>query len=116
MEEESTSKRPKMKTIVLATMNSRPQGSETPFDNQILDALESQNVISIRREEQLHHRAGAASSRLARVLRLLDLGDHELERLGDVLVVSGASLGPRASELRPELLSLVHRHLSLFGP
>lgn len=54
--------------------------------------------------------------RLARVLRLLDLPNHELESLADVFVVSCAGLSPGALELGADFLAAIRRDYSLLGP
>lgn len=63
----------------------------------------------------LHQNAVALGGCLARVLRLLNLSDQELEGLADVLVVSCARLGPAALNLFGELLSIFRSDLSLLG-
>ncbi len=65
---------------------------------------------------KLHHPTRLAAARLGRVLRALDLGNHELKGLGDVLVVARAGLGEGAAELRAQLPPFVRRHLPLLGP
>lgn len=55
------------------------------------------------------------SGGLVRVRRLLDLPDHELERLDDVLVVAGTGLRERALEALCELLAVLGRNLALLG-
>ena len=62
-----------------------------------------------------HHDALAPSSRLAWILRFLNLGNHLLEGCGNVDVQPCASLGEAAVEFIRQLPSLVHRDLSLLG-
>ena len=52
---------------------------------------------------------------LAGLLALLDLGDHALEGLADVLVVARARLGEAAAQLLGQLLAVGQRDLALFG-
>ena len=64
----------------------------------------------------LHHAAlGVALLRLAGLLALFDLGDHALERLGDVLVEARAGLDEAAAQLVGEFLAVGGRHLARFG-
>lgn len=53
---------------------------------------------------------------LGGVLRLLNLRDQELERLGDVLVIAGTGLGPRAVELLRQPAPILLADLSLLWP
>ena len=46
---------------------------------------------------------------------LLNLADHQLERLGHVLAVASARLGPRTLVAVRQGLALLRRHLSLLG-
>jgi hypothetical protein len=52
---------------------------------------------------------------LASLLTLLDLRDHALESLADVLVVARAGLGEAAAQLFGELLAVCERDLALLG-
>lgn len=62
-----------------------------------------------------HHHTLTPPCGLARVARLLDLGDDELKRAGDVLVETGASLREAAFELVGEGAALVAADLPLLG-
>ena len=62
----------------------------------------------------LHDGALVASSWLVWVLGLLDLSNHQLKCLGDILVVTSARLSPRTLVLLSELLAILWSDLTLF--
>ena len=64
--------------------------------------------------QTLHDMALAPACRLARILTLLNLSNHQLKRFLHVLVVSRAGLGPTAVELGLKSLALLGRDLALF--
>jgi hypothetical protein len=61
----------------------------------------------------LHDSTFAATSRLVRLCRLLDLSDHHLECLRDVGVVPSTGLSPSCVEFFCELLTLFGCDLAL---
>ena len=64
----------------------------------------------------LHKQASIrTTSRLIRILRLLDLADDEVESLADVLVVARAGLGVGAIELLGQRFALLDGDLALLG-
>lgn len=63
-----------------------------------------------------HEHAVALLGSLAGRLCLLDLGNHQLERLGDVGVVRGAGLGPAALQPLAQLAALLDADLALLRP
>ena len=58
---------------------------------------------------------GVPLFRLARLLALLDLGNHPLESLADILVVARAGLREAAAQLFGELLAVGEGDLALLG-
>ena len=62
---------------------------------------------------KLHDGTRFTTSRLRRILRLLHLCDHKLERLDDVLIVSRRRLSPGTVPLRRQSLSLFRCDLPL---
>ena len=64
----------------------------------------------------LHDRAlGIALIGLASLLALLNLSDHALESLADVLIVARAGLGEAAAQLFGKLLAVCECDLALLG-
>jgi hypothetical protein len=63
-----------------------------------------------------HENTVALLGSLAGSLRLLDLGNHQLERLGDVGVVRGAGLGPATLQPLAQLAALLDADLALLRP
>ena len=74
-------------------------------------------TVRIINDEQVHlHDDALAPARgLARVLRLLNLPDHKLERLDDIGVVASGRLAPSTFELLRHLLALLSGDLVHFG-
>jgi hypothetical protein len=66
--------------------------------------------------DSLHDGAGVGLGRLSWVMGGLDLVDDQVEGLGDVLVVTGAGLGPAAAELVGERAAGFLVDLALLGP
>ena len=64
---------------------------------------------------RLHDDTLVPARGLARVLALLDLGNHEVERLGHVLVVPRTGFCPRALEFVGERAAVFGLDLALFG-
>jgi len=60
-----------------------------------------------------HYNTLPSPSRLVRLLGFLNLRNHQLERFGDVVVVSSARLNPAAIELLAERLPFFCGHFSL---
>ena len=65
-------------------------------------------------EEQLHDYAIPPASWLLRILRLLNLCNHQFECLDDILVMPCRSLRPRAIPFCCQGLALLGRNLSLY--
>lgn len=61
----------------------------------------------IKRCHQSHQNTLAVPRRLGRILRFLDLADHEIERLCNVIVQPGTGLGEAAVELLTELAAFL---------
>lgn len=88
--------------------NHSPESSITRIRG---DIVESGIICS----DPSHDNTLPASSRLPRVLSLLDFTDHQVKRLGNVVVISGTGLGERGVELLGDLTAFLERNLALLG-
>lgn len=75
-----------------------------------------ENLPTTCRPSSSHEHTVALLGSLAGRLCLLDLGNHQLERLGDVGVVRGAGLGPAALQPLAQLAALLDADLALLRP
>lgn len=74
-----------------------------------------QNVHQLSPRTTSHEHAFVAPGWLVGILRLLNLPDHEIKRLADILIVPRAGLGVCALELLGQLFPLLQGDLALVG-